>query len=36
MDEAYVATRYNVAAENNWWGNARGPLPGKVVETAPG
>lgn len=30
------ATRYNVAAENNWWGSARGPLPGKVVETAPG
>jgi hypothetical protein len=30
------ATRYNVAAENNWWGSARGPLPGKVVETVPG
>lgn len=30
------ATRYNVAAENNWWGSARGPLPGKVLETAPG
>jgi hypothetical protein len=30
------ATRYNVAAENNWWGSARGPLPGKLVETVPG
>jgi len=30
------ATRYNVAAENNWWGSARGPRPGKVVETVPG
>jgi hypothetical protein len=30
------ATQYNVAAENNWWGSARGPLPGKVVETVQG
>jgi hypothetical protein len=30
------ATQYNVAAENNWWGSAKGPLPGKVVETVPG
>jgi len=30
------ATQYNVAAENNWWGSARGPLPGKVVETVSG
>jgi hypothetical protein len=30
------ATRYNVSAENNWWGSARGPLPGKVVETVSG
>ena len=30
------ATRYNVSAENNWWGRARGPLLGKVVETVPG
>ena len=30
------ATRYNVSAENDWWGSARGPLPGKVVETVPG
>jgi hypothetical protein len=30
------ATQYNVAAENNWWGSARGPLPGKVVESVAG
>jgi len=30
------ATRYNVAAENNWWGTAKGPQPGKVVESVPG
>jgi len=30
------ATRYNVAAENNWWGSAKGPMAGKVVETTPG
>ena len=30
------ATQYNVTAENNWWGSARGPLPGKVVESVAG
>jgi hypothetical protein len=30
------ATRYNIAAENNWWGTAKGPQPGKVVESVPG
>ena len=30
------ATRNNVAAQNNWWGTAKGTLPGKVVETVPG
>jgi hypothetical protein len=30
------ATRYNVAAQNNWWGGARGPQPGKVVESVTG
>ena len=30
------ATQYNVGAENNWWGSAKGPLVGKVVETGPG
>jgi hypothetical protein len=30
------ASRYNLAAENNWWGTAKGPVPGKVVETVPG
>jgi hypothetical protein len=29
------ATRYNVAAENNWWGSGKGPMAGKVVETIP-
>jgi hypothetical protein len=30
------ATRYNVSAENNWWGSAKGPTAGKVVETITG
>lgn len=30
------ATRYNVAAENNWWGSAKGPDPGTVVASPPG
>lgn len=27
---------YNVTAENDWWGSASGPLPGKVFATAGG
>jgi len=30
------ATQYNVAAEHNWWGSAKGPMAGRVVETIPG
>jgi hypothetical protein len=30
------ATRYNISAENNWWGTAKGPQPGKVVESVAG
>ena len=30
------ATNYNVSAQNNWWGQASGPLAGSVHETNPG
>jgi hypothetical protein len=30
------ATNYNVSAQNNWWGQAGGPLAGTVHETNPG
>jgi hypothetical protein len=28
------ATGFNVSAERNWWGGAKGPAPGKVVASA--